>query len=175
MIFRRVFAAITLGLLLPLNLAADPAVLDTLPAPEGEVILTVAGQGLGAGAEDWEAPFDLAMLEALPGRVTTTATPWHDGVNEFSGPLASALLDSLGADGATLRLIAINEYFADIPTEQLRDYPVIIATRINGEPISARNNGPLFLIYPLDEFPELFNEETFSRSVWQITRAEILY
>jgi len=174
MMFRSLFTALTLGLFLQHAAAADPAQVEALPQPEGEVVLTVTGKSAVEGADDWEAAFDMAMLEALPGRVTATATPWHDGVNEFSGPLASALLDSLGVDGTTLRVVAINDYFADIPTEQLRDYPVIIATRINGEPIPARNNGPLFMIYPLDEFPELFNEETFSRSVWQIIRVEIL-
>ena len=44
---------------------------------------------------------------------------------------------------------------------------------MDGKPLSVRDKGPLFLIYPFDKNPELYNEKYFSRSVWQIKKIEI--
>lgn len=145
---------------------------DTLPPPSGEIVLTVAGQiehtnGNGIAA------FDRDMLDALAQRTTTTTTPWMDGAHDFSGPLGAAILDAVGATGQTLNVIALNDYSAELPAQDLRDYAVIFATHIDGEQLSVRDKGPLFMIYPFDENPELFNEVYFGRSVWQITRIEV--
>jgi hypothetical protein len=52
--------------------------------------------------------------------------------------------------------------------DDIKDYPVILATRVDGEELSVRDKGPLFVIYPFDEHPDLYNEVIFSRSVWQV-------
>lgn len=36
--------------------------------------------------------------------------------------------------------------------------------------MSVRDKGPLFLIYPFDDNPDLFDEVYFGRSVWQIAQ-----
>ena len=50
----------------------------------------------------------------------------------------------------------------------------MLATKMNGDYMSVRDKGPLFLIYPFDTNPELFNEKYFSRSVWQIREVEVV-
>lgn len=160
------------GLLLalaPANLmAAEP-----LEAPTGRVILDIGG-AIANPNDAAQARFDLAMLDALPQRETVTATPWHDGTQTFTGPLIAELLDRVGAEGTTLRVVAINDYAVEIPVEDVRQHPVILASRQNGAPMPVRDKGPLFVIYPFDEKPELFNEVYFSRSVWQVRTIEIL-
>lgn len=145
---------------------------DTLPAPQGEVILTVSGQ-IAHTNGDGTASFDRAMLEALAQHTTTATTPWLDGVHDFSGPLGAAILDAVGANGTTLDVIALNDYSAEVPIQDLIDYAVIFATHIDGEQMSVREKGPLFMIYPFDKNPELFNEVYFGRSVWQISQIEV--
>ena len=145
---------------------------ETLPTPQGPVILTVSGNientnGLGS------ASFDRAMLEALEQRNTTATTPWFGEPHDFSGPLGAAILDAVGAHGTTLRMVALNDYAAEVPLQDLRDYPVVLATHLDGQVMSVRDKGPLFLIYPFDENPDLFNEVYFGRSVWQIARIEV--
>ena len=71
-------------------------------------------------------------------------------------------------------MIALNDYSANVPAEDFRSHPVIFATRLDGQILSVRDKGPLFLIYPFDEAPELFSEVYFGRSVWQISRIEVL-
>jgi hypothetical protein len=149
-----------------------PAYATDLAQPDGEIILTVTGnitQTNDAGA----AHFDMAMLAALEGRETVTETPWHEGTPAFSGPLGSALLDAVGASGAVLRITALNEYVVDVPISDIRDYPVILATHLNGAPMSIRDKGPIFLIFPFSEYPELVNELQFGRSAWQIRHIEV--
>lgn len=144
-----------------------------LTQPTGEVILTVSGL-IEHTNGDGVAQFDLAMLSELTSRDTVTETPWHDGTPTFTGPLGTALLEAVGATGGTLRITALNDYAVDVPVEDLTTYPVIFATHMNGEPMSVRQKGPLFLIYPFSEYPELLNEVQFGRSAWQIARIEVV-
>lgn len=140
-----------------------PAAAQTSPAPAGPVILTVT-----ASSSATEASFDLATLDALPQATTVTHTPWHEGQQTFTGPLFSAVLDAAAVTGETASVVALNDYAADIPLSDLAEIPVILATRQNGEVMSIRDNGPIFVIYPFDDRPELFNEVYFGRSVWQV-------
>ncbi|WP_181868915.1 hypothetical protein [Yoonia sediminilitoris] len=119
------------------------------------------------------ASFDCAMLEALDQRTTTASTPWFGGAHDFSESLGTALLDAVGASGENLRVVALNDYAAEVPVQGLHDYLVVFATHLDGQQMSVREKGPLFLIYPFDENAELFNEVYFRRSVWQIARIEV--
>lgn len=156
-----------LALAMPLSAAAEQ-----LAAPQGPVLLTVSGALANTNSGD-TAQFDLAMLDALAQRVTTTETPWYDAAQTFSGPLGSALLEAVGAQGTTVTVTALNDYSADIPIEDFLDHAVILATRLDDKPLSVRDKGPLFVIYPFDEEPDLYNEVYFGRSVWQITAITI--
>lgn len=163
-------ATFVLGLfaLMPLSVMAAP-----LPEPAGPVILDVSGT-ISTTNGDGVARFDLAMIDALPQRTTVTKSPWYDTVQTFEGPLLADLMAAVGASGSVLRLVALNDYAVEIPMQDIRDYPVILATRLEGSLMSVRDKGPLFVIYPFDEAPELFNEVYFSRSIWQLRKIEIL-
>lgn len=139
-----------------------------LAAPAGDVVLTIDGAIDNTNGEG-TAAFDLAMLDALPQRDTVTKTPWYDGEESFSGPIVQALLDAVGAHGTTVTVRALNDYSAEIPIEDFKANPVILASRLNGETLSVRDKGPLFVIYPFDLDPDLYNEVYFGRSVWQVT------
>lgn len=149
------------------------AALASLAPPSGRIILTVSG-GVGVTNAEAAAAFDLAMLDALPQRDTITATPWHEGRPRFSGPTVASVLDAAGASGTMLRIVALNDYAAEMPMDDARSIPVILATRIDGKEIAVRDKGPIFVIYPFDERPDLFNEVYFGRSVWQVSRIEVM-
>jgi len=146
---------------------------EPLSTPTGAPLLTVTGAITRTNSGD-AAVFDLAMLDALPQRTTVTETPWYEGSQSFSGPLLSAILDSVGASGATtLKLVALNDYASDLPASDAKDFPVILASRVNGGLMSVRDKGPLFVIYPFDEHPGIYNEIYFGRSVWQVSRMAV--
>lgn len=151
---------------------AAPNMALALNKPSGPVVLTVSGT-LDHPNDGKDAKFDLPMLEALASRSATMSTPWTEGETTFSGPLMSAVLDAAGAHGKTFKVVALNQYSAEIPSEDVTTIKTILATRMNGKPMSVRDKGPLFLIYPFDINPELYNEKYFSRSVWQIKAIEV--
>ena len=161
----RVFiAAVWLALLSPLASA--------LEVPEGPVILVVSGK-VGQPNVGNEAHFDKAMLEALAQHETTTHTPWYDGAVSFSGPLGREILEAAGVEGESVRVVALNEYAAKVPISDFENYDVIFAMQANGKALRVRDHGPLFVISPFDQPPELLNEEILMRSVWQVARIEV--
>ena len=165
---KRLVLAIAL-LLLPVTPAFAGA---SLANPTGRIILTVTGKISTTNAEG-AAQFDLELLEAMPKRETTAETPWYDGVRTFQGPLLSEVLKAVGANGSELRVRAINGYEATIPIEDVDAYPVILATRIDGKVLSVRDKGPIFVIYPFDLGPALYNEVYYERSVWQVENLDV--
>jgi hypothetical protein len=143
-----------------------------LPAPTGPVVLTVTG-AIANTNNGTAAEFDMAMLDALARHTTVTKTPWYDGPQTFSGPLGAAVLEAVGASGKTLKVLALNDYESEIPASDFTDYTVILATALNGKPMSIRDKGPIFVIYPFDEQPSLNNETYYGRSAWQVKSIEV--
>lgn len=155
-----------------LLLAVAPAAAVDIEMPTGAQILEVKGAITSLNA-DGKAIFDLAMLDALPQRVTKATTPWYTGEHEFSGVIISDLLDYLGAEGDAVTFTALNDYASEIPMEDLKSLPVILATRVDGDELSVRDKGPLFVIYPFDLDSSLYNEVIFGRSVWQVASVTV--
>jgi len=155
-----------MGLLL---VAASAVHAHPLPAPEGDVMLTVAGD-ISRTNGDGVARFDRAMLQKLPQDTIVTHTPWTEGASRFKGPLLGAIYDAVGARGDSLHVVALNDFAADVPLAEAKEYGVILAMRRDGEPMPVREYGPLFVLYPFDDHPELQTEEVRFRSVWQVTR-----
>lgn len=156
---------------LVLSLSA-PVLAGSLAAPTGPVVLEVSG-AIANTTDGNVASFDVAMLDGLASAETVTRTPWYDGAKTFSGPLGSAVLDAVGATGTTMIVTAINDYVTEIPVSDFRDYPVLLATRLDGQLMSVREKGPIFVIYPFDAAPELNNETYYGRSAWQVKSIEI--
>jgi hypothetical protein len=137
-----------------------------IPEPTGPVILTVSGR-IKSGKP---VRFDLATLESLGLIRFTTMTSWTTEPAAFEGVLLSALLDVVGADPAatSLNLIALNDFENPAPIEDSRKWPVMLALKRDGEYMSRRDRGPIWIIYPQHVYPELGQREYFSRWVWQL-------
>lgn len=147
--------------------SAQAAQDGVLAKPTGAVILTLKGAIQFTNNGD-KAEFDLAMLEKLKSRVAPVKTPWADKLTTYEGPLMSAVLNAVGANGTTMMVKAINDYVAEVPVDDMIRYPVILATTRDGKKMTVREKGPLFIIYPFDLDPSLQNEKIYNRSVWQV-------
>ena len=143
-----------------------------LDPPKGRVVLTFVGKILNANS-DGAAVFDRAMLAALPQHTITTDTPWIDSPADYRGPLLRTVLKAVGAAGDELRIKALDDYEAIVPVSDGRDHDVILAMEKDGRPMSVREHGPLFLLYPFDDKPELKNQIIYHRSVWRIVEIEV--
>lgn len=154
-----------------LALWAWPA--QALDAPTGAVVLTLQGR-VRMPNDGQRAQFDMAMLEALPQRTHLTKTPWYAQPRRFTGPLLRDVLSAAGAQGSNLRLVALNDYQVDMPMEDAMRHNVIIARLMDDKPMTVRDKGPLFIIYPFDAQPELRSAIYYGRSAWQLRTIEVL-
>ena len=121
-----------------------------------------------------EARFSEADLLALPQVTIRTRTDYTDGVVEFIGPLARDAVAFIETGAATsIHLVAANDYAIDIPLSDIFDYDVILAMQANGERLTMRDKGPLWLMYPLDDYEEMQDPAFNNRLIWQLTLIEL--
>lgn len=136
-----------------------------------------AGADLQLVAADRATTLDLSLatLEELPQATVVTENEFANGRVAYRGPLVRDVLAQLGLDGETqVRLVAANDYFVDIPTEDFRAYDAILAMEADGKPLSRRDKGPLWLMYPISDHPELNDPIYLRRLIWQVVRIEAL-
>lgn len=144
-----------------------------LEVPANEVVLSIGGQVRTPNRRD-QALFDMAMLERLPQTSFVTRTPWFSQPRKFTGPLLRDVLRAAGGQGQTLRVTALNDYRVDIPIDDIQRWDVLLARLLDDRPMSVRDKGPLFIIYPLDSRAELRSPLYFSRCAWQLKGIEVL-
>ena len=158
--------------LLALALSATMAAAQDMPAPTGDVLLTVTGAIEKTNAEG-ALMLDAALLESLPQHSFTTSTIWTEGTATYSGVMLRDLLDAIGAKGATVTLTALNDYQISMPAaDALADGP-LLATLADGKPMSVREKGPVWMLFPYDDVAAYRTEQTYARSIWQLNRIEI--
>lgn len=163
-----------LGLLVLFGLPfAGQADVPDLSSPAGRVLLTVSGD-IAVTNEGDTAQFDRDMLQDLETRTFSTTTIWTEGPQEFVGVTLQALMQRLGAEDGAIRALAINDYAVNIPVEDVRDGSALVAFLRNGQPMSVRDKGPLWIVYPFDESSRFRSETYHARSIWQLNRIEVL-
>lgn len=144
---------------------------DSLARPEGAPVLTVTGD-IALTNTGGAAVFDMAMLRELPAETFTTTTIWTEGEQEFTGVPIAALLELLGVEGGTLKATAINDYSVELPVGDESTSVALLAYERNGQEMSVRDKGPLWVVYPFDSDEALQSEVIYSRSIWQLDRIE---
>ncbi|WP_353979955.1 hypothetical protein [Salinicola endophyticus] len=121
------------------------------------------------------ATLTLGDLEALPGR-------------EVMGPIPDSGLGSSHWYGVSLRTLlahqqlplpeslhayALNDYDAIIPASDLSRYDPIVAYRRDGHYLPVDAYGPLMVMYPYDNHPELYTRTYYNRTVWQLDELQL--
>lgn len=69
--------------------------------------------------------------------------------------------------------MAVNDYAVEIPVESWPGTGPIVAYLNNGAPMSLRDKGPLWIVYPFDNTPDYQTEVVYSRSIWQLDRISV--
>lgn len=147
-----------------LALAAARASAQSTPAPDGAVILTVAGDIAHANrgsldprldgvfkiheiAFDKAFCFDRAMLAALPQETFEARLPEGHEKATFSGPRLAAVLEMAGApEGASIEATALDGYVSEIAAADLAGKDWILVLERNGRPFSIGGFGPAMLL-----------------------------
>ncbi|MEO9652988.1 MAG: molybdopterin-dependent oxidoreductase [Roseobacter sp.] len=160
---------IVIPALIAFTLSATMGNAQDLELPKSDVILTVSGE-IDFTNKDDLAVFDLEMLQGFPSTIVETSTIWTTGQQRFQGISLFDLLTRLGVKNGTLKATAINDYFVEIPVSDAILGGPIIAYHLNGEEMSIRDKGPLWIVYPYDDKADYRSETIYSRSIWQLDR-----
>lgn len=153
-------------------IALPRAQANGLPEPTGEILLIVSGNIENTNHPDGAA-FDMEMLEAMEVTSFETNTPWTKGLTRFTGVRLTALLSAVSATTSNIKMTAEDGYIYELERKIEDKYPVIIAYKKDDDYMSIRQLGPLWLMFPFDDFPELDTEENRAASVWQLKQMEI--
>ena len=140
-------------------------------APTGEALLTVTGKITAKNAGE-ALQLDRAQLDALPQTSFTTSTTWTSGTPTFTGVLLKDLVAAVGATGTTITLTAANDYAITLSMADVANDAPLLAVLMDGQPMSLRDKGPIWLVYPYDTDEKFRTELTYSRSIWQLTSVD---
>ncbi len=146
---------------------------STPSTPSPETILTVSGMVDGNDAID-VLKLDRAMLMKMKQTEFGTTTIWTNGVQKFRGVPLLHLLNETMVNGERIVAYAINDYSIEIPLTDISEEAPIIAYERNGKPMSVRDKGPLWIVYPYDSSPKYRTETIYTRSIWQLDRIEVV-
>ncbi|MGB8858273.1 MAG: molybdopterin-dependent oxidoreductase [Ilumatobacteraceae bacterium] len=147
---------------------------DALPAPTGPVVLTLSGRIERTNGGN-EARFDLDTLERLGLVEYRVDDQQAEGRTvTFRGVLVSDLLAFVGADpsASTLRTVALNDYAVEIPMTDIVEYPVMLATEVDGERMPVARYGPTRIVYPSESYdldPAIYEP----RWIWQLASIDV--
>lgn len=156
-----------------LKIAAATLMLSVTAGLAQDTVLTISG-AVDTPATGTEWTFDMDSLQAMEEISFETTTIWTEGTQTFQGVSLKGLLDHVGAQGDTLRAIALNDYAVTIPTaDAVTDGPIVAYMR-NGADMSVRDKGPLWIVYPYDANDAYKSEEYYSRSIWQLAKLEVV-
>jgi hypothetical protein len=140
--------------------------------PREPVILTVTGAIAKADVAG-RVDFDVYEFEHLGLSRLKTWTPWTDGEIVFEGVWARRLMAAVGARGSEVEARALNDYKEVIPIEDFHRYDVLLALRMDGRLMRARDKGPIWIVYPWSDHPELDDFATREKSVWQLSALHV--
>jgi len=152
---------------------ATSAIADDPPPSIGEIVLTISGQINAINVDD-ELQLDREALMAIGTQTVETTTIWTKGVQVFEGVPLVALMQLLNVEDGRLLATAINDYTVEIPVSDAIEGGPVIAVMLNGEQMSIRDKGPLWVIYPYDQSAAYRSEVIYSRSIWQLDRIEVI-
>ena len=124
--------------------------------------------------------FDLAALEKLPAATINPTLEYDGKAHQLRGPRLAAVLDMLGASKAADTQIvfhSVDGYMPQVSFDLLRKYDYILATQIDGMPLSIGGFGPIFAIYDADRIPELAQKplaQRFALCPWGLYCIEVV-
>jgi hypothetical protein len=165
-------------------------------AAMGPILLTVSGL-IGAGNRGALDPaldqlmvkkklsfskahvFDFAALIALPPVTIKPTLEYDSKPHVLKGPLLLDVMKASGAqvnDQTSLLLRAVDGYAVVVPVPEVAKRRFIVATHLDGRPMSLGGLGPLWSVYEADAFPDMAAkpvQDRFSLCPWATYHIEV--
>jgi len=137
------------------------------PSHDQTIVLTAIIKGK-------KKDYSLAQIESIGMKTLKTNTYWPEDDGVYEGILLKDFLKTLNSEKAdSIKLTALDNYSCEILKKDWDTWPVIIATRRNGTPLSLRTKGPLRIIYPKFLGGKLDEKDRTIQWIWAIKSIEI--
>jgi hypothetical protein len=144
---------------------------EPLPQPWGAAFLTIEGNIRRTNAPD-QARFDREKLGARGSAFLKSNDILSDRPRLFDGVPIRAVLEQAKSRGVRITTFASNDYEIVIPIDDLKFEP-LITMKADGQLLKIRDKGPLWIVYPRDDYKVLQDIRYDSRWVWQLNRLRI--
>lgn len=153
-----------LVLMLLVGVLAVSAAAKEVPAPTGDVALTVTG-AIALVNGDGVFEMDDAMLRALPQVSYLVADPWM-GDNTYGGVLLSTILEYVGfpLGAEEIVLVASDEKEFPVKIADALAYPILLVMDDADGALLESLGGPIKIAYPYNAYPGL--EEIYPPENW---------
>ena len=147
---------------------------DSIPAPTGDVVLTIMGD-IGITNSGNTLQLDMPTLEGFGLVKYTVNDPWLEATNTYTGVLMSDLSKVLGASGeaTSMHITALDDYTVEISLADVEKWPILLATRTNGNYMDVENSGPTRVIFPYDTYSDIDKVGTKPLWVWNVKSVEL--
>lgn len=134
------------------------------------VILSVYGVIESDEGGHQRLDFTLSELQALPQAQITTAHPWSVTPQHYNGVDLTALFKLLFANRQikSLNLEGLNGFSVALEWSKVSDFSPVLAWQENDKLMSRRQKGPLWLMLPYDQAPEMQQANFLHYMVWQL-------
>lgn len=126
---------------------------DPLPSPPKKTALTITGQIFASNSAD-SLLLDIRTIERLGLVKYAVDDPRLKESITFTGVLLSDFLAYV-SDGlvTNIHIVASDDSQVDIPFADIERWPILLATRANGEPLTKKDYGPTRIVYPYGDYP----------------------
>jgi hypothetical protein len=146
---------------------------DQIAQPTGPVVLSLSGK-IGTTNSPGRLDFDMETLEKLGLIEFTVDDPYLKRATTYQGVMLQRVLDlaRIPQDATTLHTIALNDYATDVPIKPISKWPVMLATRRDGQRMPVADKGPLEIVFPYNSFtidPAVYDPMW----VWQLRSVEV--
>lgn len=145
-----------------------------LPAPARASKDCVPGNflTLKAGQKTWKISEE--KINLLAKNKIITSTHWSKS-GTYSGPLLSDVIHLAGLfeNPKKLTIYTWDNFKSSLPYADMKRYGVILATSFEGKKLKLSDWGPLYIVYPYDEYMELQTPAGLMKIVWQVCRIDI--
>lgn len=166
MIRRTVSAALIVAVFAAAGWAGQPEPVALSPVKHAAASLEVIGTD---GATKVYTPGDLETFATY--RLKTT-TPWRQEAAAFEGVLLTDILAANGlSDVPAIKVTAENDFTSVIRREVWQSIPILVATRVDGQPHSRRSRGPIQFVMDMDAYTAS-GAASESDLVWMAARIE---
>jgi hypothetical protein len=166
---------LALVLVVVVGLLAVSAVGKDVPAPVGDVALTVSGV-IALTNGDGIFAMDDAMLRALPQVSYFVTDPWM-GPNTYGGVLLSTLLEYVGFPLGASQVVLVASDAKEFPIKiaDALTYPILLVMDDADGALLPSLGGPIKVAYPYEAYPEVENLYPPEQWSWWVIEVRVEY